>query len=212
MTEVITSAFVSSIFSGFIVWLTKTWISQRLKESIKSEYDQRLATHKAELEKESAIEIEKTKHELEKSIFEHNIKFQNIYKTRADIIAQLYKHLVVMVSSAASFSHLATFSGDASKDEKLETLNNDAKEFHKFYAEHKIYFSSTTCKRIDDLWKTVIDSNSDFAFWLQHDPKLGKSKTHDAWTAAWKTMQKEVPELMKELRGEFRDILGVTES
>ena len=57
LLEILTSATVSSILSGLLIWMTKSWIAERLKNSIKSEYDQKLETHKAQLKGIMDIEI-----------------------------------------------------------------------------------------------------------------------------------------------------------
>ena len=55
--QVITSASVSVALSGLLVWLTKSWISERLKHAIKAEYDEKLETHKAQLRAHSDVEL-----------------------------------------------------------------------------------------------------------------------------------------------------------
>ena len=40
--EFITSIVSSALVSGAVVWLSKAWISERLKNAIKNEYDQKL--------------------------------------------------------------------------------------------------------------------------------------------------------------------------
>ena len=62
--QLIASAGVNAALSSLIIWITKSWISERLKQSIKHEYDQKLEIHKAQLKAESDVEIERLKCQL----------------------------------------------------------------------------------------------------------------------------------------------------
>jgi len=55
------SASVSAAITAILVWLWKTWISERLKNAIKHEYDQKLESHKARLQAEHDRDIETLK-------------------------------------------------------------------------------------------------------------------------------------------------------
>jgi hypothetical protein len=60
----LTSTAVSTALAGLLIWLSKSWISERLQASIKSEYDQLLETHKAQLKAQSHVELEKLRSQL----------------------------------------------------------------------------------------------------------------------------------------------------
>ena len=49
---VISSAAVSLALSGLLLWITKTWIGERLKGAIKDEYNTKLESHKAQVKAE----------------------------------------------------------------------------------------------------------------------------------------------------------------
>ena len=48
--NVIPSVLFSGLLAGLLIWLSREWISARLKGSIQHEYDQKLEAHKAQLE------------------------------------------------------------------------------------------------------------------------------------------------------------------
>ena len=91
--QVLSSATVSVALSGILLWLTKSWISERLKNSIKSEYDQKLETHKAQLKAQSDVEIEQLKSRLNRTALEHQVRFTNLDEKRAEVIAETYSLL-----------------------------------------------------------------------------------------------------------------------
>ncbi len=61
---VLSSAAVSAALSGLLLWLFKSWISERLKNAIKFEYDQKLEIHKTELKSQSDLALEGIRAEL----------------------------------------------------------------------------------------------------------------------------------------------------
>lgn len=88
--QVLASSTISTILVAAIGWATKSMISERLKNAIKHEYDEKLATHKAELKAQSDVEIERLKSNLSISAIEHQIKFSNLHEKQAEIIAKTY--------------------------------------------------------------------------------------------------------------------------
>ena len=63
---VISSAGVSVALSGVVVWLAREWIGERLRSSIRHEYDQRLAMLNAELRTQGDAQLASLKAELDK--------------------------------------------------------------------------------------------------------------------------------------------------
>ena len=59
ITSIVSSVTLSGILCGAIVWLSRTWITERLKNAIKNEYDEKLESHKAKLKAEHDIAIER---------------------------------------------------------------------------------------------------------------------------------------------------------
>jgi hypothetical protein len=55
--SILSAAAVSSVFVGILIWLTREWISARLKGSIQHEYDQKLEAYKAQLKAENEVAI-----------------------------------------------------------------------------------------------------------------------------------------------------------
>jgi hypothetical protein len=88
LAQVLTSVTISTTLSAILVWLTKTWISERLRSSVKSEYDQKLETHKAQLKAQFDVEVEKLRSQLSISATEHQVRFANLHEKRAEVIAK----------------------------------------------------------------------------------------------------------------------------
>src|SRR5689334_22833592 len=81
MSEIIT--FISSIggstlLTAGLIFLARNWISERIKNAIKHEYDEKLETHKAQLK---LIEAERS------------IRLTRVFEKTAEIVAATYEKL-----------------------------------------------------------------------------------------------------------------------
>lgn len=56
--EALLSILSGGLGGGLLVWLLRSWISERLKQSVRHEYSQKLETHKAELKAEYEKQLE----------------------------------------------------------------------------------------------------------------------------------------------------------
>lgn len=55
--DLIANIITSSAVSGILIWLSREWISARIKASIQHEYDQKLEAHKARLKAENEVAL-----------------------------------------------------------------------------------------------------------------------------------------------------------
>ena len=69
--SIIASATASGLLAGILIWLSREWISTRLKTTIQHEYDQKLEIHKANLKAQSDLALLKLKTGLEKEATLH---------------------------------------------------------------------------------------------------------------------------------------------
>ena len=69
--SIIASATASGLLAGILIWLSREWISTRLKTTIQHEYDQELEIHKANLKAQSDLALLKLKTDLEKEATLH---------------------------------------------------------------------------------------------------------------------------------------------
>jgi len=59
IVSIISSASVSSLLAIAVVWLSRNWLSERLKRSIEHEYAQKLVAHKSILKAENDVALER---------------------------------------------------------------------------------------------------------------------------------------------------------
>jgi hypothetical protein len=119
---VFTSILTASGVSGLLLWLTKTWISERLKSAIKNEYDQKLETHKAQLKAHADIDIdiEQLKSRLAIIASERQITFTTLHEKRADVIATTYSMLTEVFTKLNDYIKPYEITGDPPKEKRRE--------------------------------------------------------------------------------------------
>lgn len=210
--NVITSAAVSSLLAAGIIWLSKTWISERLKNAIKHEYDEKLETHKAQLRAQSDIETERLRSQLNITALEHQVRFSGLHNKRAEVIAELYGLLVQAYWDTSSFVSLVEWSGEPDKKAKYVTAMNAIADFFRFFDKNRIYLPEALCAQLEAFVQAMRHKAIGFGVYVRHDddalPPESFEKKHNAWVAAWEYFEKEVPVARASLERELRNILG----
>ncbi len=85
---ILTSASVSAGLTAALFWLTKSWIGERIKGSIKNEYDLKLESHKAQLKAEHELNIERLKMGLGDVSAERNARRDYEYEARKKLYSE----------------------------------------------------------------------------------------------------------------------------
>ena len=126
----------SAALFGIIGWLAKSLISQLLLKDI--------ANHKSKLQYDSEIEITRFKKEIEKTAFEHQVRFSKLHDMRGEVLADLYKLLVESVWVTRSLASPAEWAGEPPKNEKYADAMNKLGEFFRRTQERATYRISMT--------------------------------------------------------------------
>ncbi len=210
--QLITSVAISSLLAAAIVWLAKSWISERLKNAIKNEYDEKLETHKAQLKAQSDIETERLRSQLNITATEHQVRFSRLHNKRAEVIAELYGLLVQAYWDTSSFVSLVEWSGEPDKKQKYVTAMNAIADFFRFFDKNRIYLPESICEKLESFVQAMRHKAIGFGVYVRYDDAdmspESLEKKHNAWTEAWEYFEKEVPSARTALERELRNILG----
>jgi len=235
LDTIITAILSSSIISGLLIWMTKSWIAERLKNSIKHEYDQKLESHKAQLKYEADTEIEKIKAELQIEAHRNSVNYSTLHSKRAEYITQLYSRLVNLYEGIIGLSyelgarevradHYARYDAIKSQpweikegiqtlsieeETKAKNLHETYKEFMKFYNEKKIYFSEEVCALIEQFANLA-----GFMGTMYQNVALRDDDNQPYFNPivleTWFKAGERIPKLLATMEKEFRVMLGVT--
>jgi len=203
--EILTSASVSAGLSTCLIFLSKSWISERLKGAIKNEYDQKLETHKAQLKSESDIQIEQLKASLSIAAAEKHVKFSKLHESRAEVIAKTYSLLKTTIVTFKDYVKAFEPAGDLPRSERKQIAAKAHEAFREYFPTKVIYIPTETANKIDAIDKELVINFNQFA--LQIDGVENKID-FDKWDDVIKKLNGDVSEALTELESEFRHLLG----
>lgn len=83
---IISSATVSSALVAILIWLSREWISTRIKSSIQYEYDQKLEVHKAQLKAENEVALLELKTAIEQEAALHTAAYASFSEGQKAVI------------------------------------------------------------------------------------------------------------------------------
>lgn len=200
---------VSSVgLSGLLLWLTKSWISERLKGAIRDEYDQKLETHKAQLKCVYDKEIEQLKAQLQIAAAEQSIRLSRVFERTAETIATTYAKLLAFNTAALNYTQLMEPSDDPKRLELREIVQDKAADFVEFYLPSQIYIPKTTRVKIAIFYNHLDHLTRRFAQSLLLD---AKNENVDEWAKTYNKLHDQIPELLTSLEEDFQRILGLEE-
>ncbi len=194
----------AALTASGILFLAKTWMSERIKNSIKNEYDQKLETHKAELKAKSDVEIEKLRSQLHVTATEHTIKYSRLYEKRAEIIAETYSTLKALLDALNEYVKPFETSGDPPREDRYKTLVEAHKSFYRAYSSKLIFFPKSVADKLNTINKECVKAGNSFRYFVDVKDKQGDIKK---WIEISDTVENKINEALLELENEFRKIL-----
>lgn len=205
LLEVLTSAAVSATLTGLLLWLTKSWIGERLKNAIKSEYDQKLETHKAQLKSASDVEVERLRSQLSITANEHNILFSKLHEKRAEVIAETYSLLRSLYEAVSEYVKPFVPVGDKPKEEKYQNILDAFKSFRAYYPKKQIFIPKSTTEKINSIDLELVRAINMFVYTVEQNKS---NDNFQNWTAIHDKLSGPTTVALAELEEELRALLG----
>jgi hypothetical protein len=211
---IISSLTVSGFLTAAMIWLAKNVISERLKNSIKSVYDEKLETHKAQLKADSDREIEKLRASLQLLATEHQVRFAGLHAKRANTIAESYDLLVTAFNRGAEFASPAQARPEDFNSNYLNAMAA-IQDFYLYFDRNRIYLPATLCAHIvpliDQMRGKVHGLGSYGSFDVVSMDSARRSEVMAAWSETWSYFTNEFAQSRDQLENEFRKLLGDAE-
>jgi len=203
---VLSSVTASGALTGFLLWLSKTWISENLKSRIKLEYEQRLETYKVQLRAQHETEIERLRADLRIAAFERETRFAKLHVQRAETIAKVYALLQEFYGRVFDYVRYFGTASDEPLVDRRESVNKTMKEFGDFYRPNRIFLPAETEQRVTELQNELFSLARRFKTGVEdgHDERTGR----DSWGESFDNLQIKAKPLFEELMAEFRRLLG----
>ena len=207
--EIILASITSStVITGILAFLFRTWISERLKGAIKNEYDEKLETHKANLRAETEVELEKFKSSLQIEAHKQNTRYTKVFDEIALTVTTVYEKIVLFEEAVSNYVSLIEWAEGPSKEERRNITNEKMQDFLTYYKVKKIYLPKETIEKIDAFWQGLYEISIDFLHGVDQKSERGETIDLATWKKAHDFTTKEVPNLLKSLDEDLRDIIG----
>lgn len=204
---VLTSVTSSAGLTGFVLFFTKSYISERLKNSIKNEYDQKLESHKAILKADTEKEVERLKAQLQIASKEHEIRYTRLHERRAETIAETYSRLKKMHMSLGSYVDAFEMVGGPSRKVRRQQATDAHEDFRDYYLEKLIFFPKETARKLEKLDLECVRAFNEFAIRVDGSPDT-TSADLKVWLDVLQRVSGEIAEALRDLEDNFRDLLG----
>ena len=209
----LTSVLSSLSGSAALVFLTKSWISERLKASIKSEYDEKLETHKAQLQAQNHTQLEHFKAQLQIAANERSIRLTRVFDDVVDTVKETYAKLLGVQDAVGDYTKVMGWQGEPAHAERRKVAGEKFGDFLKYYRPKKPLLPAKTVAKIDGLVAKMHQLSWNFLWNVEKasDSRVEVEDQLKTWQSAQKFMVEDVPGILSELEDDLRRILGTYE-
>lgn len=207
--DLVVTILSSAGVSALVIWLSKAWISERLKNAIKNEYDQKLESHKAQLKAANDIELEKLRSSLNILAAERQIEYSKLYEKRADAITEVYGLLNDVYTWIQEYTKVFVPAGDLPIEERRRKASEAYNKYIAVYHQKRIFIPAKTADCIDALNNSFRQVFYDFFYGVDQKPK-GEGNS-DKWIEIFEKMNGPILKSMSDLENDFRSLLGEKE-
>ena len=210
IVSVLSSVTASTAAAAALVFLAKSWISVRLENSIRSEYDSKLASLKAELKAQYDAELAKLNASLRLEVFRSETQVADLHSRRAETIAETYALLRDFNMNAKAYIDIIGDSSAEARHERRCVAADSLKNFKDYYHPRELFLPEPTSEKINALLRQHLDVIYSFRRHVEHGQDIAEAD--EAWSAAYKTMESDIDPVFRELRNDFRHLLGEPKS
>ena len=205
--EIFTALIVSILGTGLINFIFRTWISERIKNAIKSEYDQKLETHKAILKSHSDVEIERLKSQLALVGIEHQIRFTKLHEVRATVVADTYEKLKDLHHKLGEYVQIFEPAGGKHKTVRRQLAYESHESFRSYFQSKLIFFPKLTADKLEKINQDLVRAFNNFTFGVELAPQMGGNPA-EKWMEVFEAVTVEIKVALEEIEAEFRELLG----
>ena len=219
VVTVFLSSVVSSALSGLLLWITKTWLSEKLKNAIKNEYDTKLEshkaqikaeldtqieTHKAQLKAKSDVELEQLKSTLSIAASQQNTTFLQLHTRRVDVIANTYGKLKHLHDCVANYIKPFEAQGEKSREDRRDMVVKASTDFTTYYSKNEIFLSQPVAARIRQVNQELVSISNVYIFAVELPPNPDVKE----WIKITERFEGNVSVALSGLEKQLRQLLG----
>ena len=209
--------------AGLAVLALRTWVSEKIRASIKSEYDEKLTnlaaqlksqfdkeleTHKAQLKSQGDVQIEELKSRLSIVAAQQQFKFSKLHELRLSIIAEVYQSLQAFVIALREYTASFEPVGIAPRPERQKTAVEAANAFMKLFSEKQIYIPRATAKKLSELRENLRFLLLQFQFSVDFVQRSGGADPTEKWLEITSKINSLSSTALVDLEDDLRRLFG----
>ena len=217
--NIIASAGVSGLLVAGLIWFSKTWMGERIKQSIKSEYDQKLESHKELLKAQNAVELERLKADLGKAAVEHQVRFERLDERIAEVITSIYAKLQRVLLQHQRLARIIEDTGqerdytDTTRlKDRLSSFAEGVIDFEDYYFERGVFLDSGLLDKIESFMEYVTETSIGPIDFLSLEGATNWElfeNERKKWLGSVSEVEDKLTPIIIEMRRQIRSILGL---
>ena len=215
IVTILSSAGVSALLSAGLIFLARNWLSERIKGAIKSEYDQKLESHKAQLRAQNYTALEHFKAELQIAASDRSIRLGQVFVRVVDTVEGTYSRLIAFHDAVGRYTSIFEYESDGTKEERRKIVADKYGEFLDYYRPRRPLLPKSTVKSIDEFRTQLHKYTIDFMWGVEKDgdsKKIQRGKEDpDTWSKTHTFMTEKMPGILENLDDDIRRLLGTNE-
>ena len=194
----------SAAVSAFVLWISKEWLTEKIRARIKSEYEEKLETHKAQLRAHGDVEIERLKSQLSMAAAERQFQFAKLHERRGEVIAATYAALADLLVALGEYVKMFEPAGGTSREERRKAVGEAGVKFGDLFRTTKIFLPKATASQVQKIYREIRDAHIDFMFAVE----AGQKNDVKTWLEVHKRVEQLGKVAMEELEDDLRRLLG----
>ena len=216
---VLTSATVTVVLGGVAVALFKSLLTERLKSAIKAEYDEKLESHKAQLQSSNSkelevlkaqlkghadVEVEQLKSNLQIQAAQQSLTFTRLHERRVEAIDLVHSKLISMRDAIGKYINAFQPVG-SSDQERLSGVEAAYNEFKPAFVQHQLFLPRNIASAVENLDSTFLQVTNQFTLVVKASPA---SPNTELWMKLLERFKTDVDDAIERLHEDMRLALG----
>ena len=187
-----------------VVWLWKTWISEKIRSQIQHEYSTQLEILKNKLKAEADVEIENLKSRLSIAAAERQYRFSRLHEMRAGVIAEVYAALRDALFAMSDYVNIVEIGGSTPRRERGKIAADAGRKFGQLYHSKRIFIPKDTATKLDAVNRGIVESFNVFQFMVD----VPANPDAEAWRDTYRKISTLSQSALEDLEGDLRRLLG----
>ncbi len=201
----------SAATAGSLTWVLKSWLTERLKNSIQHEYATKLEGYKLEVKSTYDTELEKLRSQLTIESAKRNVEYSRIHERRLEIISEIASRLDALHQAVSEYVSPMEWESTPPKSERRVKVGECLGEFNLYYRPRRFFLPPDLITKIEAFRKQLHQHSVEFMLKVEQDGAgARRGEDHmDTWLKVSKYADDEAPKIIADLEDEFRNLLGM---